>query len=60
MLARGHGWSLRHGYRPDRRRPWWAFAGWLVAAWQISLGFGIGLPLVYFLLGAGLVAAGAL
>lgn len=57
MLARGHGWSLRHGYRPDRRRPAWAFAGWLVAAWQISLGFGIGLPLVYFLLAAGIVAA---
>ncbi|MGW3895489.1 hypothetical protein ACWD6L_09845 [Micromonospora profundi] len=58
MLARGHGWSLRHGYRPERRRPGWALAGWLVAAWQISLGFGIGLPLVYFLLAAVLVAAG--
>ncbi|MFY1650355.1 hypothetical protein ACN27J_05600 [Solwaraspora sp. WMMB762] len=58
MLARGHGWSLRHGYRPERRRPGWALAGWLVAAWQISLGFGIGLPLVYFLLAAGVVAAG--
>ncbi|MGC3863021.1 hypothetical protein ACPSM1_22845 [Micromonospora chersina] len=58
MLARGHGWSLRHGYRPERRRPGWAFAGWLVAAWQVSLGFGIGLPLVYFLLAAVLVAAG--
>ncbi len=49
MLARGHGWSLRHGYRPDRRRPGWAFAGWLVAAWQITLGFGIGLPFGYVL-----------
>ncbi|MET8087311.1 hypothetical protein [Micromonospora sp. NPDC005237] len=58
MLARGHGWSLRHGYRPELRRPGWALAGWLVAAWQISLGFGIGLPLVYFLLAAVLVAAG--
>ncbi|MGI5521414.1 hypothetical protein ACQEUX_10690 [Micromonospora sp. CA-259024] len=58
MLARGHGWSLRHGYRPERRRPGWALAGWLVAAWQVSLGFGIGLPLVYFLLAAVLVAAG--
>ena len=58
MLARGHGWSLRHGYRPERRRPGWALAGWLVAAWQISLGFGIGLPLVYFLLAAVLVGAG--
>lgn len=58
MLARGHGWSLRHGYRPERRKPGWAVAGWLVAAWQVTLGFGIGLPLVYFLLAAVLVAAG--
>ncbi|MGN9777127.1 hypothetical protein ACTMS0_15380 [Micromonospora sp. H33] len=58
MLARGHGWSLRYGYRPERRRPGWALAGWLVAAWQVSLGFAIGLPLVYFLLAAVLVAAG--
>ncbi|MEQ4302291.1 hypothetical protein ABNF97_13005 [Plantactinospora sp. B6F1] len=49
MLARGHGWSLRHGYRPDRRRPGWALAGWLVAAWQMTLGFGIGLPFGYVL-----------
>jgi hypothetical protein len=58
MLARGHGWSLRHGYRPDRVRPGWALAGWLVAAWQISLGFGIGLPFFYVLAGGCLVAAG--
>ncbi|HEY3007935.1 MAG TPA: hypothetical protein VGJ63_07710 [Micromonosporaceae bacterium] len=49
MLARGHGWSLRHGYRPERRRLGWAVAGWLVAAWQISLGFGIGLSFAYAL-----------
>nr|WP_246278592.1 hypothetical protein [Phytohabitans rumicis] len=53
MLARGHGWSLRDGYRPDRRQPGWALAGWAVAAWQISLGFGIGLPFAYVL---GLIA----
>jgi hypothetical protein len=58
MLARGHGWSLRHGYRPERVRPGWALAGWLVAAWQITLGFGVGLPFVYVLLGACLVGAG--
>src|SRR5262245_7078452 len=40
MLARGHGYSLRHGYRPQLRKPGWALAGWLVAAWQVSLGFG--------------------
>ncbi|SBT53221.1 collagen-like domain-containing protein [Micromonospora narathiwatensis] len=49
MLARGHGWSLRYGYRPRRRHAGWAFAGWLVAAWQLSLGFGIGLPFAYLL-----------
>jgi hypothetical protein len=49
MLARGHGWSLRHGFRPDRQRPGWALVGWLVAAWQISLGFGTGLPFAYIL-----------
>ncbi|MFC4106535.1 hypothetical protein [Micromonospora zhanjiangensis] len=49
MLARGHGWSMRHGYRPDRRHAGWALAGWLVASWQITLGFGIGLPFAYIL-----------
>ncbi|HCT77225.1 MAG TPA: hypothetical protein DGT23_11675 [Micromonosporaceae bacterium] len=49
MLARGHGWSLRDGYRPDRVRPGWALAGWAVAAWQLTLGFGIGVPFVYVL-----------
>ncbi|WP_233565085.1 hypothetical protein [Micromonospora musae] len=56
MLARGHGWSLRHGYRPELRHDGWVYAGWLVAAWQLSLGFGIGLPFAYFLGGAVLVA----
>jgi hypothetical protein len=49
MLARGHGWSLTRGHRGDRIRPGWAAAGWLVAAWQVSLGFGIGLGFVYLL-----------
>ncbi|MFF5172331.1 hypothetical protein ACFY3U_06815 [Micromonospora sp. NPDC000089] len=57
MLARGHGWSLRHGYRPERTRIGWAYAGWAVAAWQLSLGFGIGLPFAYLLAGVVLVAA---
>lgn len=59
MLARGHGWSLRYGYRPRRRRPGWVVAGWLVATWQVSLGFGIGLPLAYVLVAAAAVAAAA-
>ncbi|MEV4845775.1 hypothetical protein AB0K20_21495 [Micromonospora matsumotoense] len=57
MLARGHGWSLRHGYRPERRRVGWAYAGWAVAAWQLSLGFGIGLVFAYFLAVTLLVSA---
>ncbi|GAA2511864.1 hypothetical protein [Pilimelia columellifera] len=57
MLARGHGWSLRHGYRPERRRPGWVLAGWLVAAWQLSLGFGIGLGFAYALALIAVVAA---
>lgn len=51
MLARGHGWSMRHGFRHDRRHAGWAAAGWLVAAWQLSLGFTLGLPLAYALAG---------
>lgn len=49
MLARGHGWSLRYGFRRDRVRPGWIVAGWLVAAWQVTLGFGIGLVFGYVL-----------
>ncbi|KWV31750.1 hypothetical protein [Micromonospora rifamycinica] len=55
MLARGHGWSLRHGHRPDRIRPGWVVAGWATAAWQVTLGFGIGLPFAYVL---GLICLG--
>lgn len=53
-LARGHGYTLRHGWRPETARPGWALTGWLVACWQISIGFGIGIPFGYVL---GLVAA---
>ncbi|MFC7528580.1 hypothetical protein [Actinoplanes sp. GCM10030250] len=49
MLARGHGYSLRHGYRPELARPGWALGGWLAAAWQVTLGFGLGLPFGYVL-----------
>ena len=38
---------LRSGYR--RRAPRALLAGWAVAAWQVSLGFGIGMPFVYLL-----------
>ncbi|MQA27914.1 MAG: hypothetical protein GEU94_21215, partial [Micromonosporaceae bacterium] len=58
MLARGHGYSLRHGYRPERVKPGWALGGWLVAAWQMTLGFGIGLAFAYVMLGIAVVAVG--
>ncbi|GGJ87914.1 hypothetical protein GCM10010123_16880 [Pilimelia anulata] len=57
MLARGHGWALRRGHRFRVRRPGWALAGWMVAAWQLSLGFGVGLPFGYLMLLAVLVTA---
>jgi hypothetical protein len=56
MLARGHGYSLRDGYRPERVKRGWAIAGWLVAAWQITLGFGIGVPFGYVIGLTGLAA----
>jgi hypothetical protein len=62
MLARGHG--FRFARRPGeesgpgtarRVRPGWVYAGWAMAAWQITIGFGIGLVFAYVLLGAYLV-----
>src|SRR5690349_7729169 len=55
MLARGHGLSLKDGFRRDRVRPGWALAGWLVAAWQITIGFGIGVVFGYVLAGCAFV-----
>jgi hypothetical protein len=39
------------------RRPWWLFFAWVVALWQVSLGFVLGLPFAYGLAAAVLVAA---
>lgn len=50
MLARGHGWSMTGGFERDKVRPGWALAGWLVAAWQITLGFGLGISFGYVLI----------
>jgi hypothetical protein len=47
MLARGHGLSFRGGKGPWR--PLWVVLGWLFAAWQVSIGFGVGLPFAYLL-----------
>jgi hypothetical protein len=57
MLARGHGWSMRPGFRPGHRRVGWAVAGWMVAIWQVSLGFTLGLPFAYVIGGILLVMA---
>jgi hypothetical protein len=38
------------------QKPAWLFAGWLIAAWQLSLGFALGLPLAYLLLGGTAIA----
>jgi hypothetical protein len=35
---------MRYGFRPGRRHAGWAAAGWLIATWQLSLGFSLGLP----------------
>jgi hypothetical protein len=44
-----------HGYR--LRRPGWVIAGSLVAAWQLSIGFSLGLPFAYLLLAGGVIGA---
>ena len=49
LLTYGHGWSLRHGWRPERMHPWAVAAGWAVACWQITIGFAIGIPFAYAL-----------
>ena len=48
---------LLRGYR--RRAPWTVLAGWLVAAWQFSLGFTLGLQLAYLLAALAVLAAAA-
>ncbi|MCU1672636.1 MAG: hypothetical protein JWN77_749 [Frankiales bacterium] len=43
LLARGH------GYPRGKPRPRLVLAGWAVAAWQVTLGFGLGLQFGYLL-----------
>ena len=33
------------------KRPWWLFWAWLVAAWQVSIGWVLGLPFAYAIAG---------
>jgi hypothetical protein len=39
-----------------RQRPWWLFWAWVVAAWQVSIGWVLGLPFAYGLAGAVAIA----
>lgn len=52
LLARGHGYG-----RPGPQRPGLVLAGWAVAAWQVTLGFGLGLQFGYLLMVLTLVYA---
>lgn len=47
MLARGHGLTFRG--RKGPWRPLWVALGWFFAAWQVSIGFAVGLPFTYLL-----------
>jgi hypothetical protein len=38
------------------RRPWWLFWAWVVAAWEVSIGWVLGLPFAYGIGGAVLIA----
>jgi hypothetical protein len=50
--------ALAFGVRGYRlRRPGWVVAGWLVATWQLLLGFTLGLPFAYLLVALWLIAA---
>lgn len=55
LLARGHGYG-RGGYHPADVRPWVIVLGWLVALWQVSLGFALALTFCYVLLVVGIVS----
>jgi hypothetical protein len=39
------------------RNPWWLISAWVLAWWQVSLGFALGLPFAYGLAAAVVVAA---
>ena len=58
LLVRGYrrGWAARGATPPNRAGLWLIAGGWLVAAWQISLGFTLGLQFAYLLLVLGIVA----
>jgi hypothetical protein len=49
FLARGSGWSLRHGWQPRRMSARWIAAGWAVACYQLLFGWATGIWFVYSL-----------
>jgi hypothetical protein len=49
FLARGNGWSLRHGWCPERMDRRWICAGWAAACYQLTFGFATGIWFAYSL-----------
>ena len=49
LLARGTGWSLRRGWEPERMSWRWITAGWVVACYQLTFGFALGIWFVHTL-----------
>lgn len=47
LLARGNGWSLRDGWRPERMSWRWVAAGWAVACYQLTFGWALGIWFAY-------------
>ncbi len=47
LALRGHGWSMRHGWRPELMSPRLITASWVVSAWQLTFGFALGIWFVY-------------
>lgn len=55
MLARGHGLTLSGQRQPSR--PLWVLLGWIVAAWQFTIGFTNSLPFAVLLFVVGILVA---
>ncbi|SEP71824.1 hypothetical protein [Lentzea albida] len=53
-LARGHGFTLRGRREPAPR---WIFAGWVIATWQVTIGFALGITFVYVMAAVGVAIA---
>ena len=49
LMARGHGWSMRNGWQPERVSPKLVAAAWAVSAWQLTFGFATGIWFVYMM-----------